>query len=54
MSSPFMFTRAPPELPGLIAASVWMASSTVVWPLESPPAETGRSSALMIPVVTVP
>ena len=29
ISSPFMFTRAPPELPGLMAASVWMASSTV-------------------------
>jgi hypothetical protein len=23
-SSPFILTRAPPELPGLIAASVWM------------------------------
>ena len=23
-SSPFMFTSAPPELPGLMAASVWM------------------------------
>ena len=29
MSWPFMFTKAPPELPGLIAASVWMASITV-------------------------
>jgi len=25
ISSSFMFTSAPPELPGLIAASVWMA-----------------------------
>ncbi len=24
ISRPFMSTRAPPELPGLIAASVWM------------------------------
>ena len=27
MSSPRAFTSAPPELPGLIAASVWMKSS---------------------------
>ena len=53
-SSPFMLTSAPPELPGLIAASVWMASSTVFWFPASPPAATGRFSALMMPVVTVP
>ena len=53
-SSPFMLTNAPPELPGLIAASVWMASSTVFWFCTSPPAATGRFSALMMPVVTVP
>ena len=53
-SSPFMLTSAPPELPGLIAASVWMASSTVFWFCASPPAATGRFSALMMPVVTVP
>ena len=27
ISSPFMLTSAPPELPGLIDASVWMKSS---------------------------
>src|ERR1700733_1989788 len=31
ISCPLMSTNAPPELPGLIAASVWMASSTVFW-----------------------
>ena len=30
MTSPFMLTSAPPELPGLIGASVWMASPIVV------------------------
>ncbi len=53
-SSPFMFTSAPPELPGLIAASVWIASSTVFWLRRSPPAATGRFSALTMPTVTVP
>ncbi len=37
-----------------MAASVWTASSTVFWFLTSPPAATGRFSALMMPVVTVP
>ena len=27
MTSPFIFSRAPPELPGLIAASVWIRFS---------------------------
>src|SRR5271155_5745406 len=49
-----MLTNAPPELPGLIAASVWIASSTVFWLLDSPVVDTGRLSALTIPVVTVP
>ena len=53
ISSPFMFTSAPPELPGLIAASVWMASSTVFWLSASPTVDTGRFSALMMPAVTV-
>ena len=53
-SSPFMLTSAPPELPGLIAASVWMASSTVFWLPASPAVDTGRLSALTMPVVTVP
>ena len=38
----------------MIAASVWIASNTVFWLLASPPAETGRFNALMMPVVTVP
>ena len=46
-------TSGPPELPGLIAASVWIASVTEDWP-SSPAVATGRSRALMIPVVTVP
>ena len=49
-----MLTSAPPELPGLIAASVWMASSTVFWLPVSPVVDTGRLSALTMPVVTVP
>ena len=53
-SSPFMFTNAPPELPGLIAASVWIAFITECWPVLSSPVVTGRSRALMMPVVTVP
>ena len=32
MTSPLMSTSAPPELPGLIAASVWIASMTVSAP----------------------
>src|SRR6202021_3014469 len=51
---PAMLTNAPPELPGLIAASVWMASSTVFWLPDSPVVDTGRFIALTIPVVTVP
>src|ERR1700739_2378344 len=51
--SPFMSTSAPPEFPGLIAASVWMASSTVFWLPVSPTDDTGRLSALMMPLVTV-
>ncbi len=50
-TSPRMLTRGPPELPGLIAASVWMALMKAV--LAESPADTGRLSALMMPVVTV-
>ena len=53
-SSPFMLTSAPPELPGFTAASVWMASITVLWSDWAPPARTGRFSAETMPVVTVP
>ena len=38
-SCPFAFTNAPPELPGLSGASVWMASIAVVWSAEP---ERGR------------
>ena len=52
MTSPAPLTSAPPELPGLIAASVWMASMTVVSSWVEPVA-TARPVALMIPSVTV-
>ncbi len=49
-TSPFMFTRGPPELPGLIAASVWRKS----W--FSTPARSRSTSCrprpLMIPWLT--
>ena len=54
ISLPFMSTSAPPELPGLIAASVWIASMTVAWFEDSPLVDTGRSSDETMPVVTVP
>src|SRR5437016_2576394 len=47
MSSPRALTSAPPELPGLIAASVWMKSSYSAMPT------LARPTALMIPIVTV-
>ena len=47
INSPRTFTNAPPELPGLIAASVWMKSSYCVMPIRP------RPSALTIPKVTV-
>ena len=55
-TSPCRFTSGPPELPGLIAASVWIASMTVLAfsvPVASP-VRTGRFSALTMPLVTVP
>ena len=45
-TSPFMFTSGPPELPGLIAASVWIRSSYRARP-------TPRPLPLTIPAVTV-
>ena len=51
MTSPAMFTSGPPELPGLIAASVWIALMNEF--SSAGPAETGRFSALTMPVVTV-
>ena len=53
MTWPLAFTSGPPELPGLIAASVWMALMNAASP-PSPLAVTGRFSALTMPVVTVP
>ena len=46
-SSPLTLTKAPPELPGLMAASVWMKLSMVVllW--------RERAFALTMPAVTV-
>jgi hypothetical protein len=51
MTSPRTLTSGPPELPGLIAASVWMKS----WMLlcERPGRFSARPLALMIPCVTV-
>ncbi len=46
-SSPRRFTSAPPELPGLMEASVWMKSS---YPSGLMPV---RPSALTMPAVTV-
>src|SRR6185503_16205003 len=45
-TSPDMLTRGPPELPGLMAASVCRKSSKGPWPIERP-------LALMMPAVTV-
>jgi hypothetical protein len=44
---PLMSTSAPPELPGLMAASVWMKFSKVLMP------SWLRPSALTMPLVTV-
>ena len=55
ISCALAFTNAPPEFPGFIGASVWMASIAVAWFAESATTlDTGRSSALMMPLVTVP
>src|SRR5262245_18660918 len=62
-TSPWVLTRAPPELPGLIAASVWMASMTTaceapelppngLW--SSAPSVTERPRALTMPDETEP
>jgi len=45
-SSPRALTRAPPEFPGLMAASVWMELSTALPPVV-------RALALTMPAVTV-
>ena len=49
MISPEVFSSGPPELPGLIAASVWITLS-----IRSPDSDRMvRPSELMIPVVSV-
>src|SRR5690349_5105622 len=52
---PARFTRGPPELPGLIAASVWIAGYAVSVPPALDPSltVTGRLSELTMPSVTV-
>ena len=52
----WLITSGPPELPGLMAASVCIASMTVLARLRrlASPVRTGRSSALTMPLVTVP
>ncbi|MEJ7706321.1 MAG: hypothetical protein WKF82_02965 [Nocardioidaceae bacterium] len=53
-TAPFRSIRGPPELPGLMAASVWIAGNTVAGSFaDAPRVVTGRLSALTIPVVTV-
>ncbi len=47
MTSPRRLTRGPPELPGLIEASVWMKFSYVAMPTSE------RPVALTTPTVTV-
>src|SRR3954452_199740 len=55
ITAPAPSTSGPPELPGLIAASVWIASITSSVDVPSTlPASTGRSRALTMPEVTVP
>ncbi len=53
-TAPVPSTSAPPELPGLIGASVWIALITALVSLPSPDSRTGRSRALTMPLVTVP
>ena len=54
ITAPVESTSGPPELPGLIAASVWMASITASASDSPPSRRTGRSTALTMPWVTVP
>ena len=53
ITAPVASTSGPPELPGLIAASVCKALINELSVVESP-AVTARFFALIIPVVTVP
>ena len=49
MTSPRELSSGPPELPGLMAASVWMASS-----MARPPRSRMERMELMMPRVMVP
>ncbi len=49
ISRPALSNSGPPELPGLIAASVWIMSRMVTPPMPS----TSRPKALITPVVSV-
>ncbi|OGT96272.1 MAG: hypothetical protein A3I79_00700 [Gemmatimonadetes bacterium RIFCSPLOWO2_02_FULL_71_11] len=53
MTSPLRFTSGPPELPGLIAASVWMKSWIAYRAFSSTSPSSRRPLALMMPAVTV-
>ena len=54
ITAPFALSSGPPELPGLIDASVWIALMyEALQPCPSLEA-TGRCTALTMPVVTVP
>ncbi len=51
---PCMSVMGPPELPGLMAASVWIDGNAAPAPPSSSPKLAGRLSALTMPVVTEP
>src|SRR6478752_500974 len=53
MTAPRASSNGPPELPGLIEASVCRALMYELLPPEPSPEATGRFFALMMPVVTV-
>ncbi len=53
MTWPDVSISGPPELPGLIAASVWIMFCSVSVCVPVPPAVTERPSAEMMPWVTV-
>ena len=54
ITSPFMFSSAPPELPGLMAALVWMKVPVEPFsrPVEPFSRVISRFRALTIPLVT--
>ena len=53
ITSPRVFMSGPPELPGLIAASVWMKSVIAYVSRFRPASSLPRPLALMMPAVTV-